>query len=188
VTRRAPGTPPWRLLVVLAVGLYLVVPVRLVHARFGAMEARRHRLDANARTIERRVAVVRRVDTAALQADLRAVDAAMPPGGIESWIDGVSGLARATGATWRSGTVASPAPGAATAGEAVATIVTVVAEGPVPALLAFVDQLRIAPPRLTLVDDFAISTDPKDAKRSTVTLKVRLLSFTPAPPAAPAAA
>jgi hypothetical protein len=65
-------------------------------------------------------------------------------------------------------------------------MVTVVAEGPVPSLLAFVDQLRTAPPRLTLVDDFAISTDPKDVKRSTVTLKVRLLSFAPTRPPAPA--
>jgi hypothetical protein len=181
------GATPWRLLAGLAVVLFVLLPGRAVYGKVGESGRRAHRVNANATAVDRRARAARQVDLTRLRADLDAVTASMPSGGIEAWIDGVSALARSTGTTWRSGTVGPAGGGAVTPGEAGGTTVSIVVEGATPALLAFVDQLRVAPPRLTLVDDFSITIDAKDMRRSTVTLKVRLLTFVPADPPPPAA-
>lgn len=178
------GRTPWRALALLALVLYLVLPVRLVWGRVAAQERRVGRLHDSTAVIERRTAVARRADRNRLAADLDAVALSMPTGGIEPWIDSVSAVARATGTTWRSGAVTPPA-GAVQPGEPAPTTVSVVAEGPTPAVLAFVDQLRTVP-RLTLVDAFALTADPKDSRRASASLTLRLLSFVPADPAPPA--
>jgi len=174
--------PPWRLLAALAAVLYLLLPVRLAYGRFVAIEATSARVRANTGVVTDRTDAAHEADGPALRSNLQSIEAAMPPGGLDSWITAVSGLARVTGTTWTSGTV-SPS----TADEHTsATAITIVVDGAPAGVLAFVDQLRLPPLRLTLVDAFAMTTDAKDGRRASATLRVRVLSFVPTDPAPPA--